>query len=213
MSQSPSARRGAGELPRPLSIVKRWGLRNPSHESTSEYNLDALYTNSPLLTQTQQMALPRQFGSESPPSTSLHVPRTRPRQPFATHPPLGEQCHRGLYSSASEIITSGAACTGDLYDAKTENAATTGPVLATKSSAVAQSLSFDTEHYVPHVLVPKIRVTPELETVVNGETSIWVAVEVEACLQRPGGLEAATQEVIWKEWGSQFEIARPLLSK
>lgn len=51
----------------------------------------------------------------------------------------------------------------------------------------------------PHVLVPSVSVTPEVDAVGNGETTLWVAVEVGAQLGRPDG---AGTMVSWNGWGA-----------
>lgn len=51
----------------------------------------------------------------------------------------------------------------------------------------------------PHVLVPRVSVTPEVEVVGDGETTLWVAVEVGAQLGRPDG---AGTMVSWNGWGT-----------
>lgn len=55
---------------------------------------------------------------------------------------------------------------------------------------IEESLLGGVESRVPYVLVPSVKVTPEVEVVGHGESSMWVAVEVGAQLGRPDGAGA-----------------------
>ncbi|KEZ41193.1 hypothetical protein SAPIO_CDS7276 [Scedosporium apiospermum] len=70
--------------------------------------------------------------------------------------------------------------------------------------------SLDTEKCAPHVLVPRVHVTPEVDVVSDKETSIWVAVEVAAQLCRSDGGPPAVPP--WNGWGGQLGFVRPVLS-
>lgn len=50
-----------------------------------------------------------------------------------------------------------------------------------------------------HVLAPSVNINPEVEAVGDGETTLWVAVEVGAQLGRPDG---AGTMVSWDGWGT-----------
>ena len=52
--------------------------------------------------------------------------------------------------------------------------------------------------HAPYVLVPSVTVTPEVDVVGGGETTMWIAVEVGAQLGRPDGGGA----IGWNGWGS-----------
>lgn len=52
--------------------------------------------------------------------------------------------------------------------------------------------------HAPYVLVPSVTVTPEVEVVADGDTMMWVAVEVGAQLGRPDGAGVVAG---WNGWG------------
>ena len=87
--------------------------------------------------------------------------------------------------------------------------------LSTASGAFdpTDSPFLDTEMCTPHVLVPTIRITPEIDVIGDGETSIWVAVEVAASLRRPDGVDPMGKRTARDGSGVQLGMMHSALSE
>ncbi|PKS09031.1 hypothetical protein jhhlp_003644 [Lomentospora prolificans] len=183
-------------LPRPLSIVKKPSMQQLSYdlEGRGRGSIDTVLTDPPLVTMTKRTTRPCQFVPEPTPPPPLRVQRTRPRRsmPVLDTWDDDDQQSYGLYSSASEISSSETMASG-AFDP------TDSPFL-------------DTEMCTPHVLVPTIRITPEIDVIGDGETSIWVAVEVAASLRRPDGVDPMGKRTARDGSGVQLEMMHSALS-